>query len=96
MLANFVKCVNCRQLTDTVLHLEHRIEGLLQEAEQARQSSMQLQEAHSGKLQALERENDLLREQLKKYLAMVQGQWKDSPTKQPISSGVCVCVCVSM
>ena len=36
------------------------------------------QESHSNQLQALERENDMLREQLKKYVVMVQAQRRES------------------
>ena len=39
------------------------------------------QETHSNQLQALERENDLLREQLKKYVGMVQAQRRESSAK---------------
>ena len=39
------------------------------------------QETHSNQLQALERENDLLREQLKKYVDMVQAQRRESSAK---------------
>lgn len=37
-----------------------------------------MREAHSGQRLALERENDLLREQLKKYVNMVQAQRKEN------------------
>ena len=70
---------------ETVGELEQRVESLSTQVEQAKQTSRQLQETHAGKLQALERENDLLREQLKKYVSMVQTQWKGSPSKQPSS-----------
>ena len=40
------------------------------------------QESHSNQLQALERENDnMLREQLKKYIVMVQAQRRESSAK---------------
>ena len=39
------------------------------------------QETHSNQLQALERENDLLREQLKKYVGMVQAQRRETSAK---------------
>ena len=46
------------------------------------QSEMRVsQEIHSNQLQALERENDLLREQLKKYVGMVQAQRRESSAK---------------
>ena len=39
------------------------------------------QESHSNQLQALERENGMLREQLKKYIVMVQAQRRESSAK---------------
>ena len=39
------------------------------------------QESHSNQLQALERENDMLRKQLKKYIVMVQAQRRESSAK---------------
>ena len=39
------------------------------------------QETHSNQLLALERENDLLRKQLKKYGGLVQAQRKESSAK---------------
>lgn len=83
-------------------YLEGRVEGLLLEVERSKQECQQLQEAHAGKKQALERENDLLREQLKKYVSMVQTQWKDTPNRQSntgmsracVCMHACVCACV--
>ena len=37
-----------------------------------------LRDSHGVQLQALERENDLLREQLKKYVGMLQAQRRES------------------
>ena len=39
------------------------------------------QESHSNQLQALERKDGMLREQLKKYLVMVQAQRRESSAK---------------
>ena len=39
------------------------------------------QETHSNQLQALEKENDVLRDQLKKYVGMVQAQRRESSAK---------------
>ena len=44
------------------------------------------QETHSNQLQALESENDL-REQLKKYVGMVQAQRRESSTKLKTTEG---------
>ena len=71
--------------------LEDQVDKLLRELEQARHTYRSIQEAHSGKLQVLERENDLLREQLKKYVSLVQQQLTQSPCKPAPLSGELHC-----
>ena len=61
--------------------LEGRVQALVQGAAQSWQKYIDLQEAHVAKMLVLERENDVLREQLKKYVSMVQARWKDTPTR---------------
>ena len=54
-----------------------------------------LKEDYQNKEEALKRENEVLRDQLKKYVSLVQAQRKETITKQTSSEGsVCVCVCL--
>ena len=55
-----------------------------------------LKEDYQNKEEALKRENVVLRDQLKKYVSLVQAQRKETITKQTSSEGnmLCVCVCV--
>ena len=56
-----------------------------------------LKEDHQCKEEALKRENEVLRDQLKKYVSLVQAQRKETITKQTSSDGnVCMCVSVSV
>ena len=54
---------------------------LLSELERCRSDLKVAQESHTNQLQALERENDLLRDQLKKYVGMVQAHRRESSAK---------------
>ena len=54
---------------------------LLSELDKCHSEMKVSQERHSNQLQALERENDLLRDQLKKYVGMVQAQRRESSAK---------------
>ena len=52
-----------------------------------------LKEDYQNKEEALKRENEVLRDQLKKYVSLVQAQRKETITKQTSSEGsVCVCL----
>lgn len=54
-----------------------------------------LKEDYQGKEEALKRENEVLRDQLKKYVSLVQAQRKETITKQISPDGnVFVCLCV--
>ena len=46
-----------------------------------------LQEDYRNKEEALKRENEVLREQLKKYVSLVQAQRKETITKQMPAEG---------
>ena len=52
-----------------------------------------LQEDYQNKEEALKRENEVLREQLKKYVSLVQAQRKETITKQTPAEGISVCMC---
>lgn len=54
-----------------------RVGFLEQEVEKNVEAIDEEREAHSSQKLALERENDLLREQLKKYVGIVQAQRRD-------------------
>ena len=54
---------------------------LLSELERCRSDLKVAQESHTNQLQALERENDLLRDQLKKYVGMVNAHRRESSAK---------------
>lgn len=54
---------------------------LLSELERCRSDLKAAQESHTNQLQALERENDLLRDQLKKYVGIVQAHRRESSAK---------------
>ena len=67
-----------RELESQVSELRAELPSELEKC----QSEMKVsQKTHSNQLQALERENDLLREQLKKYVGMVQAQRRESSAK---------------
>ena len=53
-----------------------------------------LKEDHQNKEEALKRENEVLRDQLKKYVSLVQAQRKETITKQTSSEGSVCSVCV--
>lgn len=53
---------------------------LEQELEKNMQAMDDEREAHSNQKLGLERENDLLREQLKKYVSIVKAQRRSSPS----------------
>lgn len=67
--------------------LEEKVYLEEQELEKNLQAMDDEREAHSNQMLGLERENDLLREQLKKYVSIVQAQRRDSPSVDPPSSG---------
>lgn len=67
--------------------LAKTVSELQEELDRCRQERDGLQEAYLGQKQALERENDLLRDQLKKYVSMVQAQQKEGSESSP--SGMC-------
>ena len=60
---------------------------LLSELEKCQSEMKVSKESHSNQLQALERENDMLREQLKKYVVIVQAQRRESSSAK-ITEGV--------
>jgi hypothetical protein len=62
-----------------VSELESKKCVLTQELERSMQVVEDEREVHSNQRLGLERENDLLREQLKKYVSIVQAQRRDSP-----------------
>lgn len=59
-----------RNLRETISEQQKALEKYSHEMEEMRT-------AHSGQKLSLERENDLLREQLKKYVSFVQSQHKE-------------------
>lgn len=60
---------------------------LLQKQEENSQEDIDnMREAHSSQKQALEKENDLLREQLKKYVSIVQARRRESPSADSFTS----------
>lgn len=71
-----------RVLTESVCSLDVHVQGLSQAAVRSQQEYVQLQETQVGKKQALERENDVLREQLKKYMTLAQAQLRELPARQ--------------
>lgn len=71
-----------RELHEHVSELKVKVCLLEQELDK----NMQDLDVHSGRKLALEGENDLLREQLKKYVNIVQAQRRDSPS---VDSGEC-------
>ena len=70
-----------RELESQVSELSSSRAELLSELEKCQSEMKVSQETHSNQLQALERENDLLREQLKKYVGMVQAQRRESSAR---------------
>ena len=70
-----------RELESQVSELSSSQAELLSQLEKCQSEMKMSQETHSNQLQALERENDLLREQLKKYVDMVQAQRRESSAK---------------
>lgn len=70
-----------RKLNKELLELQGCYQVLEEELEASRQETSDIREAHAGQKQALERENDLLREQLKKYVGMVQAQRKETQVR---------------
>ena len=70
-----------RELESQVSELTSSRAELLSELEKCQSEMKVSQESHSNQLQALERENDMLREQLKKYVVMVQAQRRESSAK---------------
>ena len=68
-----------RKLEGQVSELLGKVHNLEEELEKHLQEMDDEREAHSMQKLALERENDLLREQLKKYVSIVQAQRQESP-----------------
>ena len=62
-------------------NLETHCQELNEELKECKQELCGMREAHSGQRVALERENDLLREQLKKYIGIVQAQRRETPVQ---------------
>ena len=69
------------ELESQVSELTSSRAQLLSELEKCQSEMKVSQESHSNQLQALERENDMLREQLKKYVVMVQAQRRETSAK---------------
>jgi len=63
-----------------VTELREQVSGLQMEVSA-------LREDHMNKEEALKRENEVLREQLKKYVSLVQAQRKETITKQISADG---------
>ena len=70
-----------RVLESQVAELSSSRAELLSELEKCKSEMKISQESHTSQLQALERENDVLREQLKKYVGMVQAHRRESTAK---------------
>lgn len=70
----------CRALTVDVAELRVQVQLLQKQEENNQEDIDNEREAHSSQKQALERENDLLHEQLKKYVSIVQAQRRESPS----------------
>lgn len=69
-----------RDLRQEASELQERLQILHKELEKSRQEIAGAREAHASQRLVLERENDLLRDQLKKYVGMVQAQHKELPS----------------
>lgn len=69
-----------RDLSKNLSDEQALVQLLQKELEKSRLDIENTRKAHSSQKLALERENDLLREQLKKYVSMVQVQRKETPS----------------
>ena len=80
-----------RVLSSQVTELQEEVKQLKEELRQSEEELSRERGAQSSHKVALERENDLLREQLKKYVNIVQAQRKESSSASE-SSGMSRCV----
>ncbi len=67
-----------RALSGRVSELQEEVKHLQEELNRSKKELASEKEVQSSNKVALERENDLLREQLKKYVSIVQSQRKES------------------